>query len=187
MPPSLPPPLTTQGDTLQGVAQELDRVLKSGQYCFVFHSGPDGVASTIELDYCPLAIGHQDQISVLGVEEADGGVLWATAGGLLQVEDMVRQRWNEEQISDFVRKLGFLDTRSESDEREKEDPGEQINRFLHLNQVSGLTTTIPGCFPVNHQLPFPLLPSLSDSVDRQEATGFVLQAPRAWSPGLPAG
>ncbi len=60
---------------------------------------------------------------------------------MIHVGEVVRQCWNEEQISDFVRKLGFLDKRSESDEKEREevggreDPGEQINRFLHLNQV----------------------------------------------------
>ena len=39
----------------------------------------------------------------------------------------IEQRWNSEQISDFVRKLGFLDTEKEG--------GEIIKRFLHLNSV----------------------------------------------------
>ena len=35
--------------------------------------------------------------------------------------------WNDEQISDFVRKLGFLDAEG--------DTAFQIKQFLHLNQV----------------------------------------------------
>ena len=35
--------------------------------------------------------------------------------------------WNNEQISDFVRKLGFLDQGKEE--------GKQIKRFLHINEV----------------------------------------------------
>ena len=40
----------------------------------------------------------------------------------------VEQRWNSEQIADFVRKLGFLDT--------KQEGGDMIRKFLHLNSVS---------------------------------------------------
>ena len=35
--------------------------------------------------------------------------------------------WNNEQISDFVRKLGFLD--------QEQEEGKQIKRFLHVNEV----------------------------------------------------
>ena len=37
------------------------------------------------------------------------------------------QRWNSEQINDFVRKLGFLDTEKEG--------GDNIKHFLHVNEV----------------------------------------------------
>ena len=37
------------------------------------------------------------------------------------------QRWNSEQISDFVCKLGFLDTKKEG--------GDKIKHFLHINEV----------------------------------------------------
>ena len=39
------------------------------------------------------------------------------------------ERWNSEQIGDFVRKLGFMD-------KEKEG-GDRIKHFLHLTQVRG--------------------------------------------------
>ena len=42
------------------------------------------------------------------------------------------QHWNSEQISDFVRKLGFLDTEKEG--------GDKIKHFLHINEVCMLGT-----------------------------------------------
>ena len=39
------------------------------------------------------------------------------------------ERWNTEQIGDFVRKLGFLDK-----EKDKEG-GDKIKHFLHINEV----------------------------------------------------
>ena len=41
--------------------------------------------------------------------------------------DVVEQKWSNEQIGDFVRKLGFLDAEGSD--------GDKINQFLHLNQV----------------------------------------------------
>lgn len=43
----------------------------------------------------------------------------------------VDQRWTSEQISDFVRKLGFLDAEKEG--------GVKIKEFLHLNSVCTCT------------------------------------------------
>ena len=40
----------------------------------------------------------------------------------------IEQRWNDEQIADFVRKLGFLDAKKEG--------GDEIRKFLHLDSVS---------------------------------------------------
>ena len=38
------------------------------------------------------------------------------------------EQWNSEQIRDFVRKLGFMDTRGEG--------GEKIKHFRHISSVS---------------------------------------------------
>ena len=40
------------------------------------------------------------------------------------------EQWNTEQIGDFVRKLGFMDTEREG--------GEKIKRFKHISSVSTL-------------------------------------------------
>ena len=46
----------------------------------------------------------------------------------LEDQDVVNmQHWNSEQISDFVRKLGFLGT--------EQEVGDKIKHFLHVNEV----------------------------------------------------
>jgi len=95
-----------QGDTVQGVASELSCVLESGFYCFHFKSSVDFVSGAVQLKYFP----HIYQ----NVKDAR------------EEEPVV---WNEEQIEDFVRKLGFLDSEGDS--------ASQIRRFLHHNQVGG--------------------------------------------------
>ena len=46
------------------------------------------------------------------------------------------ERWNTEQIGDFVRKLGFLDK-----EKDKEG-GDKIKHFLHVNEVMYFAQTV---------------------------------------------
>ena len=106
----LPP---SQGDTLQGVAKELEAVLNTGHYQFAYAAGStEGVRGAMELIYRPLLSAY--------VEEA---------GPLAVPGDLVEQHWNREQINDFVRKLGFLDSEGAV--------GVRINHFLHLHQVGG--------------------------------------------------
>lgn len=47
------------------------------------------------------------------------------------------ERWNSEQIRDFVRKLGFLD--------KDEEGGDNIKHFLQLNQVTKLIPSMDLC------------------------------------------
>ena len=42
---------------------------------------------------------------------------------------MRSEKWNREEIGDFVRKLGFMDI-------DKDEGGDKIKHFLRLNQVS---------------------------------------------------
>ena len=100
-----------QGDTLQGVAEELHCVLQSGYYSFVFRSTADSVSGTVELRYVPMASIYQN----VGELTSDPG-------------SASEQRLSDEQISDLVRKLGFLDGEG--------DVGYNINLFLHFNNVS---------------------------------------------------
>ena len=93
------------------MARDLSHVFSTGYYQFVFGSTPTGVSPTIQLKYLPLA----------SPSEAGGETGGPSAG------DVVEQKWNEKEIEDFVRKLGFLDAEGSD--------GNQINHFLHLNQV----------------------------------------------------
>ena len=58
------------------------------------------------------------------------GTSAGTGGGLTRLSNL--ERWNTEQIGDFVRKLGFLDK-----EKDKEG-GDKIIHFLHVNEVMQL-------------------------------------------------
>jgi hypothetical protein len=53
-----------------------------------------------------------------------GGTMATTTTRLTNFE-----RWNTEQIGDFVRKLGFLDKEKDKGE------GDKIKHFLHVNEV----------------------------------------------------
>ena len=99
-----------QGDTLQGVSSELRCVLETGFYRFHFSSSVDYVSGTVQLLYTPHI--YQNVEEVLDTPSVSGMV-----------------QWSGEQISDFVRKLGFLDAEGDTEW--------SIKQFLHLNQVGG--------------------------------------------------
>lgn len=63
------------------------------------------------------------------MESQGGNELYGTgtATGMTKLTNF--ERWNTEQIGDFVRKLGFLDK-----EKDKEE-GDKIKHFLQVNEV----------------------------------------------------
>lgn len=103
-------PSSLQGDTLQGVASELRCVLESGFYRFHFSSSIDYVSGTVQLLYIPHTYQNLEEVTMPSLS---GMVVWT-----------------DEQISDFVRKLGFLDAEGDTEWH--------IRQFLHLNQVRSL-------------------------------------------------
>ncbi len=125
-----------QGDTLQNVAKELDKVLETGYYSFKLPT--DGEAQMI-LEYVP----STSQTSNTFEEGVDGGTTVRSRASSShtsklepQTSDLERgiskrskpEQWNSEQIGDFVRKLGFMDTEREG--------GEKIKHFRHISSVS---------------------------------------------------
>lgn len=84
--------------------------MDSGHYQFVFPSS-DSVKAVIELVYVPHSTRYQNIGEVRDEPSAPTEI-----------------KLNEEQISDFVRKLGFMDAEGDSQRLN--------NQFLHLNQVS---------------------------------------------------
>lgn len=91
---------------------ELKSILDTGFYRFHFSSSVDCVSGIIQLVYTPCI--YQNVVSEAQVSGQSGN------------DELVV--WTGDQISDFVRKLGFLDT--EGDTRNR------IKHFLHLDQVS---------------------------------------------------
>ena len=110
------PPLSFllfQGDTLENVAMELDAIITTGNYLFLTLDTSSSRAELM-LEYIP---SHKSPPtpSFPSIQLSDPELV------------VIIQRWNSEQINDFVRKLGFLD-------REKEG-GDKIKHFLHVNEV----------------------------------------------------
>lgn len=94
---------------MQGVASELRCVLDSGSFCFHFKSSVDCVSGALQLIYFPHIYQNVDELRE--TSPMSGTVVW-----------------NEDQIEDFVRKLGFLDAEG--------DAAGQIRLFLYLKQVN---------------------------------------------------
>lgn len=104
-----------QGDTLENVANELDCIITTGKYLF-YTPDPSNSMTELILEYNPSPSCRSHPLST------------SQHASLEDLESAVNmQRWNSEQIRDFVRKLGFLDTEKEG--------GNKIKHFLHVNEV----------------------------------------------------
>ncbi len=106
------------------MAQELDCIIRTGSFTFHFGrealgSGKDGVFLVYEPSSSSRlpASTHSPQ-QEMGEPQQE-----------LQtdLEKVRKEKWNYEQIADFVRKLGFMD---------KQKGDQNIKHFLHLSQVS---------------------------------------------------
>lgn len=106
-----------QGDTIQNVANDLERVLETGCYSFNI---PENVADLGELQLrykpsskrTPPEPPNEEKSLVVFDEE---------------------ETWDSEQIDGFARKLGFLDS--------KKADGEMVQSFLHVNEVCDFNFT----------------------------------------------
>ena len=133
-------PILCQGDTLENVAKELDCILTTGYY--LFHTSSS--VSELMLEYSPSSFHQSSPPPILlssqpsSLKDPEALPSQVQAFSHLQQESQCRQErevtqmvnkqhWNSEQIGDFVRKLGFLDTRKEG--------GDKIKHFLHINEV----------------------------------------------------
>ena len=103
-----------QGDTVESVSDELNHVMATGYYQFSLTLTSDGVKGNVELLYrrCVYSTG----------EMGDEGAVMMSSSSC-----MVEQKWEDDRINDFVRKLGFLDVAGEM--------GAKIDHFLYLNHV----------------------------------------------------
>lgn len=111
------------------MAQELDCIIRTGSFTFHFGrealgSGKDGVF----LVYEPSSSTHLPAPTHSPQQEM------GEPHQELQtdLEKVRKERWNYEQIADFVRKLGFMD---------KQKGDQNIKHFLYLSQVSYIAIT----------------------------------------------
>ena len=143
-----------QGDTLQNVAMELGKVMDTGYYSFKLPT--DGEAQMI-LEYIPSSI----QTSNTFEEGVDGGTTVRSRASSSQISKLETQisdlergmskrskpeQWNSEQIGDFVRKLGFMDTEREG--------GEKIKHFRHISSVSMILYHGDNCHYMHVYVPY---------------------------------
>ena len=103
-----------QGDTIESVSDELNHMMETGYYQFSLTLTSNGVKGNVELLY-------RRSVYSSGEVGDEGAVMMSRASC------MVEQKWADERIHDFVRKLGFLDVAGEM--------GAKIDHFLYLNHV----------------------------------------------------
>ena len=129
----------SQGDTLENVAKELDCIMKTGYFELVIcpkkiagHSQTDDetASSEVLLHYRPMKeLYHRkyrhSRLSDSGSQDVDSSMTMITPVFETQLSALL-ETWNNEQIEDFVRKLGFLEAQT------VEQP---VKRFQQLNQV----------------------------------------------------
>ena len=127
-----------QGDTLQNVEKELDKILETGCYSFKIIEGE--VQMILEL------IPHGSRTSYISEESMDSETAFKAEPKPVEL-DMSngkapkQKQWNSEQIGDFVRKLGFMDTEKKG--------GEKIKHFRHISTVSVLRVLLYCCSSFN--------------------------------------
>ena len=134
-------------DTLEIVPAELEAILASGEYQFIFDNTSDGVKAQLFLEYQPPSVLQaitpirplQPQIDVLPDESLishrdsfdDPSRATHFPGthrdSTSSPHPPLRiQRWNSDQIRDFEQRIGFLDP--------EQDLSLNINKFLMFNQ-----------------------------------------------------
>lgn len=131
---------------MENVDKELECILESGHYTFKRDISDTRIAY-IMLEYIPATYKPGESI----LEE--NGFVNTSEVPLLQHQDSQTEsekkmssfeKWSEEMINDFVRKLGFLDTES--------GRGRKIKRFLHINEVSNCKIKMPSYIGGKHFL-----------------------------------
>ena len=135
--------LSLQGDTLQNVASDLEKIFETGHYNFII---PENIAEPgrVELTYKPSSKRAVLVSTELPSEEQTSIVP--------NLDDNVKEEtWDSEQTGNFARKLGFLDSEKAG--------GELVKPFLQINEVCSnisntklLTTLfILTCFHTDRQ------------------------------------
>ena len=131
-------------DTLENVSHDLKCIFKTGYYHFVSTTSDGRNSIQLRLDY-QVESATKRQPRVVQQDSTSAGLVLdhkvedPSQPDKMETLQTVLERWGSEQITDFVRKLGFV---------ESNDDEEQIHHFLILNEVG----TVSSCY-------YPLLSS----------------------------
>ncbi len=113
---------------------ELDKVLETGYYTFKLLPTDEEVQMILELVPSSIHTSNNFEEGVDGRSTTFRSHKYASQTAELEPQTGELERgvnnkqWNSEQIGDFVRKLGFMDTEREG--------GEKIKHFRHISSVS---------------------------------------------------
>ena len=127
-----------QGDTLENISTELDCIMNSGQFELIIK--PKRITSTSKMDretivehksevvlnYKPTMESYLQRLRMQHLSESPGDA--STSSYIQRQFSSVSETWNNEQIDDFVRKLGFLEAQSAEVEQ-------KVKLFQQLSQV----------------------------------------------------
>ena len=117
----------------------LECIINTGRYIFTLSSGATASAANTTLEYMPSAQPTLPQVTATEEGGTTRNLLSSGSyheSGLSNGTQVVSQKesWNEEQINDFVQKLGFLDAEREG--------GDQNKHFLHINEVESIVCVL---------------------------------------------
>ena len=117
-------------DTIENVSHELDCIFKTGYYRYVFssHGGKNTIQMYLKYQAAsaakkpPEVYRQESTSSGLSLDEVE----LDTECVPQQMETEIMEKLGSEQITDFVRKLGFMESKKHE---------EQIQLFQQLNEV----------------------------------------------------
>jgi len=133
-------------DTLENVSHDLKCIFKTGYYHFVSTTSDGRNSIQLRLDYQaesatkrqPRVLRQDSTSAGLMLDELKPELEDPSQPDKTETLHIVLEQWGSEQITDFVRKLGFVES--------KEDE-EQIHHFLVLNEVLSCYC-LSSCFVV---------------------------------------
>ena len=128
---------------MENVSTELDCIMETG--CFKLVVNPKRIAGTTGMDY-EVAPGHSSgvllhyeptmtsflqkrRLQALSESHDETSMPPIMSPPVMRQVSRVAETWNNEQIDDFVRKLGFLEAQST-------DVEQKVKLFQQLNQVT---------------------------------------------------
>ena len=128
---------------MENVSTELDCIMETG--CFKLVVNPKRIAGTIRMEYeastehnsgvllyyepTMTSFLHRRRVQAALSESHDEITMPETPPPVGRQYSCVAETWNNEQIDDFVRKLGFLEAQSTEVEQ-------KVKLFQQLNQVA---------------------------------------------------